>query len=93
MSNWLDISQELVDGLVHLVYGLSKDWGGSGLRVGVLYTRSPLVKEVRRGCEGVAWVGRGRTNGNAVVKVGEGTGDACTPAKPSVNLEQRAVAQ
>jgi 1-aminocyclopropane-1-carboxylate synthase len=32
--------QEHVDLYVHLVYGMSKDWCASGLRVGLLYTRN-----------------------------------------------------
>jgi 1-aminocyclopropane-1-carboxylate synthase len=32
--------QSQVDSYVHLVYGLSKDWCASGLRVGLLYSRS-----------------------------------------------------
>lgn len=35
-----EFSQEQVDLYVHLVYGMSKDWCASGLRVGLLYTRN-----------------------------------------------------
>lgn len=37
-------SQELVDTYVHLVYGLSKDWCASGLRVGLLYSRNARLQ-------------------------------------------------
>jgi hypothetical protein len=39
-------SQELVDTYVHLMYGLSKDWCASGLRLGVLYTRNRRLHQV-----------------------------------------------
>ena len=42
-------SQEAVDTYVHMVYGLSKDWCGSGLRVGLLYSRNQRLQQVRRG--------------------------------------------
>lgn len=35
-----EFPQEQVDLYVHLVYGMSKDWCASGLRVGLLYTRN-----------------------------------------------------
>lgn len=31
---------------LHLVYGLSKDWCGSGLRVGILYSQNMQLQEV-----------------------------------------------
>ena len=39
-------SQRQVDSYVHLLYGLSKDWCGSGLRVGVLYSRNQRLHQV-----------------------------------------------
>lgn len=39
------LDQEQVDTYVHLVYGLSKDWCGSGLRVGMLYSRNQPLQE------------------------------------------------
>ncbi|KAL4458929.1 hypothetical protein ABPG75_013794 [Micractinium tetrahymenae] len=39
-----DYSQEAVDTYVHLVYGLSKDWCASGLRVGLLYSRNTCLQ-------------------------------------------------
>lgn len=47
-------SQELVDTYVHLVYGLSKDWCASGLRVGLLYSRNARLQTVR-GRRGSGW--------------------------------------
>lgn len=47
-------SQEQVDTYVHLLYGLSKDFCASGLRVGALYTRNKRLQQV-----GVGWP-RGR---------------------------------
>ncbi|PSC76648.1 1-aminocyclopropane-1-carboxylate synthase [Micractinium conductrix] len=38
-------SQRAVDTYVHLVYGLSKDWCGSGLRVGLLYSRNARLQQ------------------------------------------------
>lgn len=42
------VSQQQVDTYVHLIYGLSKDWCGSGLRVGVLYSRNAHLQQARR---------------------------------------------
>ena len=42
-------SQGLVDSYVHLIYGLSKDWCGSGLRVGMLYSRNARLQAVSAG--------------------------------------------
>ena len=40
-----ELSQEEVDIYVHLIYGMSKDWCASGLRVGLLYSRNePLQR-------------------------------------------------
>lgn len=44
-------SQQQVDSYVHLMYGLSKDWCASGLRVGVLYSRNQRLQQVG-GCSG-----------------------------------------
>ncbi len=40
--------QKAVDTYVHLVYGLSKDWCASGLRVGLLYSRNARLQQVGR---------------------------------------------
>jgi hypothetical protein len=42
------VTQANVDRYLHLVYGLSKDWCASGLRVGVMYSRNTLVNQVGR---------------------------------------------
>lgn len=39
------LTQEDVDRFVHLVYGLSKDWCGSGLRIGLLYSRNATLQQ------------------------------------------------
>lgn len=39
-------SQQRVDNFVHMVYGMSKDWCASGLRVGVLYSRNERLQQV-----------------------------------------------
>lgn len=39
-------SQRQVDNYVHMVYGLSKDWCASGLRVGMLYSRNTRLQKV-----------------------------------------------
>ena len=39
-------SQELVDTYVHMLYGMSKDWCASGLRMGVLYSRNARLQQV-----------------------------------------------
>lgn len=44
-------SQRYVDTYVHLVYGLSKDWCASGLRVGLLYSRNEHLQQVGRRVE------------------------------------------
>lgn len=51
-SGWY--SQRLVDTYVHMLYGLSKDWCGSGLRVGLLYSRNRRLQQVRRRLRGAA---------------------------------------
>ena len=33
----------------HTIYGFSKDWGISGLRVGVLHTRNPEMHDAMEG--------------------------------------------
>lgn len=38
-------SQRQVDNYVHMVYGLSKDWCASGLRVGMLYSRNTRLQK------------------------------------------------
>ena len=64
--------------LVHLVYGLSKDWGCSGLRVGVLYSRNVGVQQV------IIW-GMGRGWASAVlnclqpIDLASLAPDRCTP--------------
>lgn len=40
-----EFSQNLIDRYIHLVYGLSKDWCASGLRVGVVYTRNHPLQQ------------------------------------------------
>lgn len=40
------LTQEGVDTHLHLLWGMSKDFGGSGLRLGVLHTRSASLKKV-----------------------------------------------
>ena len=50
-----------VDTYVHLVYGLSKDWCASGLRVGLLYSRNASLLKVRGKCICMhACMGRGQ---------------------------------
>ncbi len=39
-------SQRQVDTYMHMVYGLSKDWCASGLRVGMLYSRNTRLQKV-----------------------------------------------
>ncbi len=41
-------TQKEVDTYVHLIYGLSKDWCASGLRVGLLYSRNQPLQLVGR---------------------------------------------
>ena len=44
-------TQAAVDSFVHLVYGLSKDWCASGLRVGLLHSRNkPLAQALNSLC-------------------------------------------
>ena len=38
------LDQEIADTYVHLVYGFSKDWSSSGLRVGVLYSKNSFLQ-------------------------------------------------
>ena len=38
-------TQHQVDTYVHLIYGMSKDWCGSGLRVGALYSRNQPLQQ------------------------------------------------
>lgn len=38
-------SQELVDTYIHMMYGMSKDWCASGLRMGMLYSRNSRLQQ------------------------------------------------
>lgn len=40
-------SQALVDTYIHMMYGMSKDWCASGLRMGMLYSRNSRLQQVR----------------------------------------------
>ncbi|GAB4823287.1 hypothetical protein N2152v2_010333 [Parachlorella kessleri] len=44
-SGAASFSQQDVNAYVHLIYGLSKDWCASGLRVGLLYSRNETLQQ------------------------------------------------
>lgn len=64
-------SQETVDTYVHMVYGLSKDWCGSGLRVGLLYSRNQRLQQVSWARDGwpLPWLSLQRVLQQGLVEV------------------------
>jgi 1-aminocyclopropane-1-carboxylate synthase len=51
-----EFSQEQVDLYVHLIYGMSKDWCASGLRVGLVYTRNQPLHQAMMSLAGFSGI-------------------------------------
>ena len=51
-----EFTQDQVDLYVHLIYGMSKDWCASGLRVGLVYTRNKPLHQAMSSLAGFSGV-------------------------------------